>query len=176
MERVSLSPEHAKRASIIGAICHVMFAGGAWLGLSSGILLFAVALSSPDETELITQEGYGLDAATGTLLVVLAIVVGLGLQVSAVLLSFRWLKLGGFRAPWGITWSALGISVAIDLLLTNVLTVVNIFTRAGDSTLVGIISVVVSLIVVGFVGAFIWRWMASAFRAPAPTVEPVPTS
>ena len=176
MERVSLSPEATKRATIIGAITHVMFVAGAWIGLSAAVLLFVVALSSSDESELIAQEGYGLDAATGTLLAVLAVVVGLGMQVGAVLLSGRWLTLGGFRAPWGTTWSALGISIAIDLLLSNVLTVVNFITSDIESPLVGIISVVVSLGVVAAVGGFIWRWMATVFRAPAPTIEPVPTS
>ena len=176
MERVSLSPEAAKRATTIGAICHAMVVGGAWLALPSVIVLAVVVLSSREDAELAMQGGYGVDAGTAALVSVLAIVVGLGLQVGGILLSGRWLTLGGFRAPWAVTWSALGISVAIDLLLSNVLTVVNFLTRDIESIVVGIISVVVSLIIVAIVGGVVWRWMASVFRAPAPTIEPAPTS
>ena len=177
MQRVSLTPDQVRRAVTTGALAHVIFAVGVWLGFSAALLLLSAAISSPDQRESIAQEGYGIDAATAVLLLVVGLVAGLALVASAIVLSGRLLASAQLRAPWAVTWSALAISAAIDFVLSGVFTFVSYAlsfqSDTLDPTTVTVVGTIVMLAVVALVGAVFWRLMASAFRGYV--VEPTPT-
>ena len=177
MERVSLTPDQRRRATTTGAFAHVIFAVGVWLGITSALLLLVAALSTADDRESIAQNSYGVDAATGMLLLGVGLIVSLALIAGSIVLSGRLLTSGGLRSPWAITWSALGICAGADLVLNGIFTFVSYassYWEIVDRTLFAVIGTIVVLVVVAVVGAVFWRLMASAFRGYV--VQPTPTT
>jgi len=160
-----------------GILVHVIFAVAVWLGFSSALLLLVAVVSAPDQRERLAQDGYGVDAATGMLLLVFGVVAGLALVAGAIVLSAKLLRSGGLRAPWAITWSALGLSAVADFVLSGVFTFISYAlsfqSDTLDRTVVVVVGTIVVLVVVAVIGAVFWRLMASAFRGYA--VEPTPT-
>jgi len=175
MERVALTPDQRRRATTTGALAHVIFAVGVWLGITSALLLLVAALSTADDRESIAQNSYGVDAATGVLLLAVGLVASLVLVAGSIVLSGRLLTSGGLRSPWAITWSALGICAGADLVLSAIFTFVSYassYWEIVDRTLFAVVGTIVVLVVVAVVGAVFWRLMASAFRGYV--VQPTP--
>lgn len=149
-----------------------------------------VGTLDPETREFLnTVEGFD-----PTLWIIGAALLGVLILVLGVFSSYWILSACRVARPWAVTWSSIGISIPVLLLLSFASSVVSQFvatlafasaiaetdgslpdfvaTGLGTGIVLTALGFIVSIALVGVVGWLIWWWMAHAFRArTTPAVE-----
>lgn len=113
----------------------------------------------------------GFDAGAWVLPLLLSVVVGVVLIVSALFVSRGILRASGISKPWVVTFAGAGISVVASWVLSALLAIpiqiAGVFSAGDSSTpaiIAGIVALVLGVVVTAAIGWLAWWWMAHVTR------------
>lgn len=165
---------------LAGGIAGGLFGVG-W-GILGVVAIFLIVVVLFGALLLMLFGGADVTGGLGALVIgilVVALVVGAGLVVAAVLVSLRILRRGGLHRPKAVTWLSLLIVLAVNTLAQRL---ADPYISLGSDTEAPmwvriVVGVVLLLVAIGS-GIGTWMLMAHAFRAPsAPaTAAPLPAA
>ncbi len=190
-----LTPELKRKASVAGAVSFtVMSIGWGLLSTAVGIGLFAGFFTWV--LGLVSASGQGRDVdyfrlmefiesinlAAWVIPLVIAGIVGIGLWVWSLFISRGMLARSGHPSPWGVTWAGAGVAVAGSWFIGWVgwlpMQIMGFIAPDawGDwqgalmiGIVLGIVSLLLSLVITIALGWLAWWWMAHAMRPAAVT-------